>query len=372
MRLYSIYVQAVAHSSLEWGSPGDTSSAVPGEAITILGRRCRTNGLAYVTLPDGYVLDATPILDPQYTNYTYNVEATPAELEVFSSGVNITDTTQQIQAGRRAFFSCGLYPEIATITNFVWTIGGYYLSNWVATESFADVYAVSNYTNANIDLFWWQPGTNLIVQCSVIVEGEAMSAKAFFNVTIENASITATPKNVIAVDTAYDASGLPALHFGQADNLGPPGVKFARTPNAYPGWKWVQLIGTLRRQRIASTTIWTNQSGFGLDTQYPYTGAENPLYETQDSPGMQFFTNVEQATIQDSFRMFLMHDPASGWPVSVPVPIWQVDWSWAGNALLTNGAWRLVSPTNAFSITNSVPAGGYPTWTNNFKFFPWQ
>ncbi len=49
---------------------------------------------------------------------------------------------------------------------------------------------------------------------------------------------------------------------------------------------------------------------------------------------------------------------------SVWVPLQKVDWSWSGHALLSNGVWNLLSPSNTatnYSTTN------YPAWNSNWQ-----
>lgn len=368
MRLYSIHAAAVAHTSLEWGSPEDITTNVPGEAITVLGRRCRTNGLVYLALPDGYVTDATPVLDSPYTNYAFNVEATAAELRLFVNGSDYADGQVTVQAGQQVSLVCDLYPPIATITNYQWTIPNEPISNWVYSVMLGEVIDLPEWakTNSSVNLYWWKRATNFTVQCSVMVEGVAMTAKTTITVQKPFATITAVTQNVVKVDFNYPGSGNPLLHFG--DIPGSPGIKFTRTQNALPQWDWLQRISSSRRIRFPSAGVWTNWIGVGLDTDFPYGGEIN--YSVTDSPAREVYPTSDRVIVQENFQMNLMYKPSGS--AAIYVPIAYVEWSWAGQADRVDGVWVLTSnPAGAIiSPPNNDPEPPYPEWSDAFPFQP--
>jgi hypothetical protein len=193
----------------------------------------------------------------------------------------------------------------------------------------------------------------------------------------------ATVNGIVAADTNYYEYGWPIggtwLHFGQneGDNVG---VKFIFT-NApvKPPSSWLSYGDYFFVQTINVNYRWNTRSAnnscegyflnkIGLDTTYPYGWVD---YDTEhgrwgitaDSPGVKIKTEMSYMAETFNADMFLMFDPQSG--ASIPVPMYEVSWLWAGRAktnglpgdvtLLSSSTSGALSPTETFS---------YPIWTD--------
>jgi hypothetical protein len=184
-----------------------------------------------------------------------------------------------VQAGERI-----LDPPVANISTYQWTIPNNPIANYEPTYSYGQVTEISSYTTRDMLFYWWKPGTDLQVQCSVTVAGLPMTAITKFTVTRPTSTIAATFKNVVKTDNNWRSFPIDAIHFG--DRIGEVGIRFLRTPIEGAGeWGWCQLINSVRRQRDAATFSWRRSAGAGLDTAFPYNVAEI-AFATSDSPGM--------------------------------------------------------------------------------------
>jgi hypothetical protein len=193
-----------------------------------------------------------------------------------------------------------------------------------------------------------------------------MIAKTTVTVRKPVATITAITQNVVKVDFNYPNNGYPVLHFGELN--GNPGIKFSRTPDAVVQWDWLQRINSSRQHRYPTLGVWTNWIGNGLDTGFPYGPEQN--YSVNDNPAEEVSAGADQVRVQDAFEMYLMYKPSGS--AAIYVPITYVEWSWAGQADLTNNVWVLSSSPAAGVISppNGDTEPPYPAWTNKFQFAP--
>ena len=101
---------------------------------------------------------------------------------------------------------------------------------------------------------------------------------------------------------------------------------------------------------------------------------------TEDSPGLSFASSTVAGAANESFTMWLMYQPptkANGSVTNtIPVPIAAVNWSWSGNALITNGVWTLLSasPNSGPMQVPYYSTTNFPQWnavlSNSAMFVP--
>jgi hypothetical protein len=297
------------------------------------------------------------------TNYTFGVEVEKAYLTITRGGVAITGQTNTVIVGEQVALSCVLSPGLAPITSFQWTIPGTYISNYVTSATLGKVYPLTNasdFTNSTITYYWVQGsgGSSLEVQCTAIVKGVTLTAKAKFNVIRPTASLTASITGAIALDNNYE-NNVFALHFGWV----PAGIIFDYSTTASGTWNFAQLVNSyVARQRDQTDGTWYRAQGAGLDESFPYP-TFRPLYGTSDSPGIEVIAGSSGVSLSYSFSMYLMFKPPGG----IYVPIRKINWGFDA-AATKSGTWG--SPSGApYVDPNDTDATSHPEWVNNIKRF---
>jgi len=313
-------------------------------------------------LQDGTTNDVTPSLPPQFTNYSFTVNTDVADLRIFFNGQDFTDAGPVAWIGQRIPLVCRLVPEIpeiATITNYQWSIQGNIISNWIATSTSGKAYFDNVFTNADITYYYWKPGTSLAARCLVKVEGIEMVAKTTFNVLAPGGGMTAQILNVVKVDNNWTSFPNVALHFGDQNGL--PGIRFTRSVQG--DCAWLQIATILRRKRSSIDGTWARVSGTGLDGDFPYPVAGLAV-QTSDSPGSPVFGETGETTAGDQFKMFLMFRPNGLAGIgAIYVPIARIGWSWGGHAILQNDQWSLVPNSSSATVDPAaIDPPAYPEW----------
>jgi hypothetical protein len=362
--------------------------------LTIDGRRCDANGDVYLVAADNQTLAATPQPDNPGIPAHYGFEVTPSKarlnmlVSLSPGSANITDQTNKTYVGERLALSCVLSPQIATITNYQWSIPGTYVSNYVVTQTNATVYPLTSagLTNSGLTFSWTDGsgGSLLEVRCTVVVQGVTMSATSKFEVVKPTASLLSYPLGVVGVAGSRLGYGLvtttnPGILF-VGTNFAPAEVA---TNNG--SWFFGQTLSTdfkFNHVDFYSASFTTN----GAD-QFPYVPLpgdtnSNPFgIVVRDSPDVVLDPTTVKLWRNDSFVMYLLFQ--SQRMPSIPVPIKQTSWFWGGTCTNVGGNWGpgslLSSPTNCGIISSDVNSTGLPEWkcdgrtviwTTNALWFP--
>src|ERR1043166_1218219 len=211
-------------------------SNISGSLLSIASGQCNSEGNRYRLATDNDWYDCTVTAEGDYADFNFNVEPAKAKLAITRGGANITDQTNTVIVGEQIALTCQFLDmadqpfNIATITNFQWTVGGQTVSNYIPSTPASVLNETLNTTNSSITFYWWRPTNNVEVQCAAIAKGISMTAKAKFDVRAPTYSLSICSSNSIAVDANYHLQGASGtyLHFG--DGADAPGVVFRATP----------------------------------------------------------------------------------------------------------------------------------------------
>jgi hypothetical protein len=357
-----------------WAYDVATTNPISPTALTVAGKRCDTNGAVYLSLPDNIWTDCTPLPDWQqtYAHYTFGVTSSKAKLRLFWGDTDITDSDIMLYVGEGLTLTCRFDNQsVATITNFSWSIPGQRVANYVQSSTAGIVDTNVVLTNSSATFYWYRPGTNLVVQCTVQVMGQTLSAKATFQVQAPTANLNAQIFSPVGLSSA--GGGNAILHFGIP--TGPVGIQFRGTnmePDAIAtngAWFFLQIVSTVQSYNLSNGINITYATN-GVDTLVPY-----PLLETINTPGLSRMTedspnnSLESTTVKcwrnDSFVMYLFFQSNRG--TSIPVPIKQTDWFWGGVCTNVGGTWAsgsLLSSTNGIGASN-ISSTTLPEWNHN-------
>ncbi len=359
-RLYRLSAAVTA-----WNPDNLTQSNVPPGEISVLGQTLDADYHTFVLLPDNTSHDLTPQLLSACTTFTYIVSAERIDVTLTRGGLNVTDGFSTVWVGEQISLICQTEPAGYVLSNILWTVPGHTISNWAADAS--RTYYEPSYpkTNAGVAYYWLDGHQRVEVTVQVVVAGFTLPARTTFEVRRPNTTITAQIQNVVTVDNNWLVA--PALHFGYA----PPGIKFSYVTDVGAGfsYQWVQTGTVLRRIRNASDGLWYRAGTNGLDTHYPYlktmiNGIEQEW--ASDSPGSGPLNGDLEYTADDSFTMHLMFKPQVNAANTIWVPLRQINWSWNGHAVLSNGNYSLADgsapPPGADADSTS-----HPLWERNIK-----
>ncbi len=357
-----------------------TGNPIPATNLTIGSTsygRADSNGDIYVPGEDNKWYDGTVFADQtRYSNYTFALTPQSAYLQITRGTNNLAGQTNTVIVGEQVALTCqfvdpatGLPSSIAPITNFQWTVPGNVISNWDGSGSASLLLTNVPKTNSTIYFYWYQPATDLEVQCTAIAKGVTMTAKTNFKVLAPSYSLSICSSNSVAVDANYQGAPGIYLHFGDRENA--PGVVFRATPatlvqssNEF-NLDILQVINSLTAKRwsngILQMLSMTNVIDAGIDVY----DLGNDVVGSDDSPAEPAKSSFSAVSRDDSFSLYVMYQSAT--PGSIWVPISVAAWSWNGMAT-NNPGWTLVSshfiPTNC--LTGSS-ASGFPSWTNRFS-----
>jgi hypothetical protein len=142
------------------------------------------------------------------------------------------------------------------ITEWKWTIPGYAISNYIATDAVGVVHTKFPPANSNV-VYYWVDGGNKEVTCTVKIMGKELITKATLNVLRPSADWTAV-KNAVTVDSIYHA---PALHFGWIYSATNKGMLFNFTNPDLKGcgdswnYQWAQVGSTYARVNYYTNNV---------------------------------------------------------------------------------------------------------------------
>lgn len=283
-------------------------------------------------------------------------------VRIIWQNADITDTTtNSVIVGQQVSLQAVVDPSLPTTSNFTWSVAGA-VSNYVVAfdSSSAQVLPLTQINNSSVNFYWVGGGQQMATCTVVLANGTPVSVYAGFTVQQPDESILATA-GTVTLDATYGGGKSGAtefLHFGNGGtHSGMIFTNFSRA-NLFGGSNfWAQVINSSYLWYKCSDGTCSGQTvTASLDNVYPYASSPG----TEDSPGLSLFpTSVAGAATNTSFTMWLMYQPplTNSIPV-IAVPIASVNWSWSGNALLTDGGWTLIS---AFPISGPMQVPSYPT-----------
>ena len=371
MRLHKITVGANDYT------PGGT--AISNALISILGLPGNTNGEFYVNLRDNRNIDLTPTLPPEYTNYTYAVDAGRVEVRLKRGGSNITDTTQTVWVGQQMDLEC----EVSTGSvglNYSWVVPGTKVADWQYSSTNAVVIPFSTNRSSHRALYYWvdkNPAAR--VECTVTLGGVSRTVRATFDVRRPQATWTLTPHAQVQVTTNHHRPGwnpFYALICGSAfgNDVGMSFEYQVTNFDGYSGSYQIWFVQTVRidwkANQIQTSPI--QRSWYvdmeGLDTDIPYLSWSVAAEDTDDSPGDPLPGVDSYYYRRDRFKCYLMFKPTDG--PSIPVPLSLAEWQWMGQAILVNTntvpvQYSLHPYYTSPQATTSSETLNHPTWTNN-------
>ncbi len=311
----------------------------------------------------------------QWTNFSGKLP-----LRIIWQGTDITSTlSNTVIVGQQVSLQAVLDPSLPATSNFAWSVDGWAISNYVFGTGFTTAQVLPlTQTNSTTISFYWVSGGQQNVSCTVVLpNGMRATGKAGFSVNRPNSKILPAAGSV-ACNTNFMVNGQPVtgpyLHYG--DGLDNPGMYFHYTldPTIQGSNQWVQIADPLRRLQQNSGQ-WRRWTGAGLDSGlYPYPWPRDRGYDPADSPAQgdesqnplsAAYTN---ATVQDSFQMWLMFMPTNV-VNSVWVPLRTVSWGWSGTATRSGSNW---TGSGSGNTTVESVSTNYPEWTRSTSANQWQ
>jgi hypothetical protein len=272
----------------QFETPGDVpllaaSSQLYGQALTPTATNAYV-GEHFTTQPADST-NSLPLTITGANRASFVVNAEDMKLKMFM-GTNTTDIagkTNEVVVGQKISLRCELSYTNAVLTNFQWTIPGFAISNYVADANSSIVYSNFPTVNSNI-AFFWVDGGNRQVECSAMLNGNAVRAKTTFKVIRPMPEFYAAVRDTVRVGTNHYVFGTNTgntfLHFGintPGINNTDVGIAFVYTnapilpgPNETYGRYFItQVIESFRLQyNIRSNVVCLDAAqwdGHGLD-----------------------------------------------------------------------------------------------------------
>ena len=201
-------------------------------------------------------IDVTPL---GAINIRFPTAVTVPKLQIIdkTTGIVLSGQTNTVIVGQQMSLECQLSITNAVLndsmlTNFQWTVPGFAISNYWATNQIGIVYTNFQTTNSSTMFCWVDGASNRILKCSATIDGVTIANQAVFNVLRPTGMITSITGPVL-LDTNWEGDAILALHYGIIDEGVVPGILgiyFTNTvilPNSYTGntnfsVEWVQII----------------------------------------------------------------------------------------------------------------------------------
>lgn len=183
------------------------------------------------------------------------------------------------------------------MSNFVWTVPGYAISNFVVAVDSSSGIVVSNFstTRSNVFFYWVDGGGNRVIKCTATFDGKTVVGKTTLNVLRPIAGVTATTGSIglddkgVLVTNGVAGTNIFGLHYGIVSPFGIPGITFVTNLLTLPSGahghiEWVQLVNSASALLQTSDGIWHTIQQIDspmLDTVYPYDAVD--VTTVQDS-----------------------------------------------------------------------------------------
>ncbi|MGC9261615.1 MAG: hypothetical protein ACP5I8_16245 [Phycisphaerae bacterium] len=310
-------------------------------------------------------------------------------LHIEYGGLVVDGQTQNVSVGQQIPLTAEYGPSDMTLQ---WNVEGTTIvSSYTANSTTARVTPVTSadLAHPNLTYYWVYTDSGSTGDENVTLTGTlpqpptaAAVVKTTFDVFEPNATFTGTIEGTTTADDNYVGDQKPStgawvsadawLHFGgsynpprDASGTYTPGIEFNASwtlPPAQYGHTFtcVQVITENEIDRWDSATNLTQRTASGadyLDTSYPYGWevSNQTSASTSDSPAadVRGWTGADYSIDAD---MYLMFTPSG--TDSIPVPVKQVDWSWAG-------LWP--PPSGTTSQPQVLTPSQEPQWTANIK-----
>ena len=302
-----------------------------------------------------------------------------------------------VWVGERIALTCSLDILIDGITNCQWTVPGIRIANWavghivsnnimIARDGYARTTPLTNLNESAVTFYWVQDTASAVVQCTVQVGGETLTAKTTYEVRrpVANWDLNPVGSPVRVTNTcgpvAPEYAGYYHLTTGLKLNTNTVGMYYSYEITDFKGFtndysvSMVQTVVIKTEANLEDPTpqaqSWTTGWLSGLDTEYPYVPwGRNSKTNINDTPQSVLLDIDRYYWRDDKFWSYLMWQPKRR-PNSIPVPLKLGIWDWRGAAQKldrnTPPTWKLNGWTN--------PQGGtgfdymiHPTWGTNIN-----
>ena len=310
-----------------------------------------TNGYLYAAVPTHSQAGVTASASSSPDFYKASSSANPDKFRIKLGGVDISGTNvTSVLVGQKVILDCGFDLPGPAITSYQWTVGGNCISNFYISP---DPLQTNGYpvaltaTKSSQVVFYWVDGGLNTVSCTVMAQGQPISADATFNVKKPSATLSATilgPVQVFGNELLFGAPPFPGISF------------WTLQPDTPGNWRYIQTGHQLFRYQNAADGKWARSEGSGLDGNYP-----SKL--TQDQPGTGLPQGCTKVIADGSFTTYLAFSPSGG----IYVPIRQIHWDWNGEAIFTSSnVWTLVSGAPHVDANDSA-APSTISWTDSVQ-----
>lgn len=285
--------------------------------------------------------------------------------------------TSAIVAGKKGF-TVSFGASGPPITNFLWAVQGYAVSNFFVASDLTSGWVVEQFPLTNDTLScYWADGGDKKISCDIISMGQKLNTSGKIHVIKPTIDFVGSIDGNVALDTNYAGSdGSVYLHFGASVNNGVTnwGINCTASNPNLQGYDTNSNAGFWVVQTIVSDSLSGIKNDGSSHTNTPISNAlDNPNYPTKnlgtgigtvfsDAPSISGFpTNYIQISKSQSFRTVLMFLPDES--DMIPIPIKEIDWHWSGTIAFTNNQWFLIS-SNATITANNQLTTSFPMWTN--------
>lgn len=366
---------------------GRSMAYAPYGDIMALGKQANADSCVYKALPDDTTVDATPSVSAQFSDSIYYSvwnDAASVELQDATFGY-VTDRTNVVYVGEHLLLRCHLSWDIGLITNYAWSVEGTAIAAWqmAADQSWAKVVWTNLSADAQVGFFWLTEGTN-VVECTVQVEGETMTAKGTFIVRKPQAWLRVWPKWEVEVTTNCAPvgpfyKGYYHLTTGKNFTYDDVGVRYDYGITDLAGFEGsfemaigqILLAPSSGDDNLDLGEIYKSWSYVtnGLDGVWPYDVFQGQLLTNDipviDTPAHPLEHYERYVRRYDKFWTILTWRSLR--TDSTPIPLKIAKWSWAGEAKKVQGppppVWYLYSRDNP-ELTYGLDVTGLPEWTS--------
>ena len=372
---------------------------IPGSEITVDTNRCDASSSVVFAFASLSTNDITTKFTSGYTNVYYKVRAVPLKPEIFfrhtyyyplyvdetSTVTNMPMSTTNGIAGQTNSILIGEHVTLmfkmvdpsgnevtsSPASDWVWTIGGKTVANYVATTALGEVTQLYPMNEATCAFYWHDATNGVLISCTATQSGQQVEAKTWFDVQKPDNNFQITVTGDIAIHLT--TNGAANVDWGNP-NGNPPVAGFTILyENAADTnhWAVVQIIKLHNtRKKIADSPVpkfkgvtITN----ALDTAFPFA-------ELNDSPGAAI--DCIAIWCSDTFVDYLLFNPFAPESIWVPHSIsepftWKVTLTSVpipdnpGTAMFYLDPATTKIPTNVNSKIITTIDSAFPKWTNS-------
>jgi hypothetical protein len=347
---------------------------VAASAIKLFGKSPDGNGKVPELVVPSSIIPIPPLVAVQNKGINIGAPQSQGELRILR-GSDITWKTPQVIAGEGITLMAG-WTGTPGISNYQWTVGGFPVSDYTPTASFAKAYALTSKTNDTVT-FHLLPDQNPVpVRLSVTLSnGIKQNASTTFNVGTPTASFSSEFLGEVGWDD--NLLGL-FIVFGKTSTE--PGIRFrgeGMAPNSTASkgrWFFCQTVDTeIGKNHVAGYSIsYATNALDSADNDFAYETFETntiPTFAimTQDSPRSLLEDEFLKVRRTDWFTMYLMFQYTNG--PAVPVPIREIPWFWSVTCTNEGGDWHVQD--YGYGSSASAKSTALPEWNHNVSNIHW-